>query len=143
MPVETVPALEQVIYISSATRLMSDDDLSLLLNQARKNNRYLNLTGMLLYCEGSFIQVLEGHKDTLENLFAKILRDPRHRNCQLLLRNPIETRLFEDWYMGFKSVSQQQFEDLPGYVDFFGDCPIPDRGAAALELLSNFRATHA
>ena len=139
----TAPGLEQVIYISSATSLMSDDDLSLLLNQARKNNRYLNLTGMLLYCEGSFIQVLEGQKDTLENLFARILRDSRHRNCQLLLRNPIETRLFEDWYMGFKSISHQQFEDLPGYVDFFGDCPIPDRGAAALELLSNFRATHA
>ncbi len=139
----TAPVLEQVIYISSASSFMSDDDLSLLLNQARKNNRHLNLTGMLVYCEGSFIQVLEGNKDSLDNLFAKILRDPRHHNCQLLLRNPIETRLFEDWYMGFKSVSHQQFEALPGYVDFFGDCPIPDRGAAALELLSSFRATHA
>ncbi len=138
----TAPALEQVIYISSATSLMSDDDLSLLLRHARKNNRYLNLTGMLLYCEGSFMQVLEGYKDSLDMLFAKILRDPRHRNCQILLRNPIETRLFEDWYMGFKSVSHQQFEDLPGYVDFFGDCPIPDRGAAALELLSSFRSNN-
>ena len=121
---------------------MSGQDLALLLLQAQKTNGQNNVSGMLLYSEGSFIQLLEGTKEAVDSTFARILRDTRHHHCQVLLRQHISARLFENWFMGFESISNRQLEDLPGYVDFFGDCPIPERGAAAFHLLHTFRSNH-
>ncbi len=132
--------LKQLIYISSATRLMCEADLTLLLNRSHQLNNKHAVSGMLVYCDGSFIQVLQGSDESLDTTFARIQRDPRHHHCQVLLRQPIAYRLFEGWYMGFKSISQQQLEDLTGYIDFFGDSPVPERGAAAFQLLSSFRS---
>jgi len=100
----------------------------------------MGVSGMLVYSEGSFIQVLEGTKEAIESTFARIQRDSRHHHCQVLLHQPITERLFDGWYMGFESISTQQLQDLSGSIDFFGDCPIPERGAAAFQLLSSFRS---
>jgi len=136
------PALEQLIYISAATHLMSNQDLTALLIQSRRSNSQMGVSGMLVYSEGSFIQVLEGTKEAIESTFARIQRDSRHHHCQVLLHQPITERLFDGWYMGFESISTQQLQDLSGSIDFFGDCPIPERGAAAFQLLSSFRSNH-
>ena len=52
-----------LIYVSSAIKLMHDDELLLLLEKARENNSRLGITGMLLYKEGNFMQMLEGGKE--------------------------------------------------------------------------------
>lgn len=142
MDVDEAPALEQLIYISAATHLMSNEELTELLGQAKRINSQSAVTGMLVYSNGSFLQVLEGPKEAVESTYARIQRDPRHQHCQVLLIQPIDARLFEDWYMGFESISTGQLLELSGSIDFFGDCPIPERGAAAFQLLSSFRHTH-
>lgn len=136
------PELEQLIYISAATHLMSNEELTALLSQAKLMNSQCGITGMLVYSNGSFLQVLEGPKEAVESTYSRIQRDPRHQHCQVLLYHPIDARLFEGWYMGFESISTEQLQELSGTIDFFGDCPIPERGAAAFQLLSSFRATH-
>ncbi len=136
------PALEQLIYISAATHLMSNEDLTALLTQARSKNSQSGISGMLVYSNGSFLQVLEGTKEAIESTYARIQRDPRHQHCQILLHESISTPLFEGWYMGFESISSEQLQNLSGSIDFFGDCPIPERGAAAFQLLASFRTTH-
>ena len=67
-----------LVYISSATWLMSDEELAALLMECRTNNERLQVTGMLLYKEGNFIQVLEGEQETVEQLYIKIRADVRH-----------------------------------------------------------------
>ncbi len=134
--------LTQFIYVSAATHLMSNQELTTLLTQARQKNSECGISGLLVYSNGSFIQVLEGPKEALESTYARIQRDPRHHHCQVLLHEPVTARLFEGWYMGFESISSQQLQDLSGSIDFFGDCPIPERGAAAFRLLASFRTTH-
>ena len=58
--------MKYLIYMSSATQLMSNEELLELLKTCRENNEKKNLTGMLLYGEGAFVQVLEGEEETVE-----------------------------------------------------------------------------
>jgi len=52
--------LMMLSYTSIASHLMAHDELIQLLQEARENNRKRGITGMLLYMEGCFFQVLEG-----------------------------------------------------------------------------------
>jgi acylphosphatase len=107
-----------IVYASSATQAFSKPDLQALLEQARKNNTKLGLTGMLLYKDGNFMQVLEGEKEAVSKLVDTIERDPRHKGVLVLLRGTSEERLFPDWTMGFRDLTGQAAATTPGYTDF-------------------------
>jgi hypothetical protein len=131
----------QVIYASAATVPFSEIQLTLLLTAARANNTRLGVTGMLLYQDGSFLQVIEGDEPILEALFQKIGRDERHVRVNTLLRREVQTRHFGDWAMGFVS-PKHLTQALPGYSDYLrlrgGE---PEKSANAAErVLAAFRA---
>ncbi len=109
----------QVSYISSATRTMSTQELQDLLQDCRENNARLGITGMLLYGNQTFVQILEGEEQTVNTLLETIKRDPRHTNVRLLQRKPIERREYSDWSMGFKRVSGEDFKNVEGLNNFF------------------------
>jgi hypothetical protein len=54
-----------LVYASSAKQLFSEEDLTALLQQSRDNNTRLGLSGLLLYKDGNFMQVLERPDDGL------------------------------------------------------------------------------
>lgn len=137
-----VEDLEQLVYVSSATYLFSDEELVEMLDEYRTNHELLDVSGMLVYAEGTFIHALEGHPHILTHLYDTIQRDGRFRHCFQLLRQPIEQRAFEGWSMGFRPCFGIDVDNLVGYVDFFGDRPVPERGAPAYRLLSSFRKQH-
>lgn len=131
--------LHQLIYVSSARQPFSEADLLALLTAQRTIHTKLHVTGMLLYFDGSFIQVLEGPEETLNTLYKHIELDPRHGNCIQLLNQRIEQRAFTDWSMGFRANKPQELYNVEGYVDFFSEAPIAIRDAAAHRLLNSFR----
>jgi len=92
--------LHYLIYMSSAPEKFTAESLNVLLKHARKNNDARNITGMLLYADGNFIQYIEGERDTVEGLFDLISRDSRHRNILRLSDGKIDERIFPDWSMG-------------------------------------------
>jgi hypothetical protein len=108
------------IYASAATRDFDTDELAELLRVARENNARLGLTGMLLYAEGSFFQVLEGEPEVLDSLYNRIENDPRHGQVTLVIREPISKRHFDDWTMGFYKISREDLAGMAGVNDFFG-----------------------
>lgn len=108
----------QITYLSSATRAMSQGDLEDILRTARDNNARLGITGMLLYGNKTFIQILEGEESVVDELVKTIKRDPRHTNFQILKKKPIEQHEYADWSMGFKRVSGEDFEAVKGLEDF-------------------------
>jgi len=110
--------LIQLIYVSSAKNLFTPAELRELLRLARIKNERLDVTGMLLYHEGSFLQVLEGPSSAVDPLLATINHDKRHQKLMLLLRREIEERNFADWKMGFVDVAAQA-QSLPGFHDYF------------------------
>jgi len=110
--------LYQLIYISSSRALLSNDELLALLNQSRIANTTHNITGLLLYKEGTFIQVLEGRLGDIDQLFQNICKDILHSNVILLIKEPINVRSFSSWSMGFKDITHIETE---GFSDFMLD----------------------
>ena len=132
-----------LVYYSKATQEMSEEDLVDLLVVSRRNNISLNISGMLLYRNGEFIQALEGDKILVENLFEKISNDPRHKEILVLSRKEIPERVFESWSMGFENLSGSALSELEGYSDFidtaFSD-PYFKQSETAYNLLKKFVA---
>ncbi|WNM60233.1 phosphate-starvation-inducible PsiE family protein [Candidatus Nitrospira neomarina] len=108
----------QITYLSSATRAMSQGDLEDILKTARENNARLGITGMLLYGNKTFIQILEGEEGVVDELVKTIKRDPRHTNFQIVKKKLIDQHEYADWSMGFKRVSGEDFEAVKGLEDF-------------------------
>ena len=132
----------QLGYASAATEPFSPDALRDLLTKARTNNSALDVTGMLLYHEGSFIQILEGDQTTVESLYAKIAADPRHSNSILLFKVDTDERAFDQWTMGFHQLNRDT-DDTPEGLNRFLDNGIPgitsDDGEKIRDILLGFR----
>ncbi len=110
--------LSLLAYTSIASHHMTHEELLTLLSQSRKNNLPTDITGMLLYMEGCFFQVLEGEVDQLERLYEKISKDPRHHDVMKLILEPIETRSFSNWSMGFQHITKEELSSITGLTDF-------------------------
>jgi hypothetical protein len=108
----------QLAYVSNAVQLMSEADLTALLQQARAINAEHGITGMLLYKDRSFLQVLEGDSESVHTIYARITRDARHEKVRTLYDEPIHKRDFSDWTMGFRNLTGSNLESLVGYTDF-------------------------
>lgn len=109
--------MRRIIYSSQANYDVAPGDLVKLLEVARHNNKRLGVTGMLLYCNNSFLQVLEGDAKALTRLIGIISQDPRHSNFRVLLDEEVPGRLFPDWTVGFENVREDDLaEHLEGFT---------------------------
>jgi hypothetical protein len=129
----------QTAYVSRAAEAMTQQSLLALLKQALKNNEASGVTGMLLYSNDTFVQVLEGEESALDPVIGKISRDPRHSDVHFLYRKPIRDRQYGDWSMGFKSGGL----DLPalGAQNFNFDYLI-EHEAEVDSLMQKYRSPH-
>ncbi|MEM8559363.1 MAG: BLUF domain-containing protein [Bacteroidota bacterium] len=110
--------LIQLIYTSKATGLVGLPTLTDILSVSRSNNTRDQVTGLLLYHEGHYIQVFEGLSGDVNAVYRRVLGDPRHRDVQLLVRRQVAYRTFPNWAMGFRNVAELP-EDLQRHVSTF------------------------
>jgi hypothetical protein len=89
---------------------MSDDELREMLKISRKRNEASGITGMLLYLEPFFMQVLEGEDNIIVQLFERIKKDPRHHKTSPIYRASIQDRRFQNWTMGFEKINNEKIE---------------------------------
>lgn len=131
----------QIIYVSAAKRPQTDAELIGLLNVSRVRNKAADLSGLLLYDQGCFLQVLEGEPARLAAMFAKIARDERHHRISKLVDAPVDARSFAAWSMGFSNATPDLIHDVPGFSDFFRSLanPAPAHASFALRLVDGFR----
>ena len=101
-------SINQLVYLSQATRKMSSDELNAILKIAQDNNKKIDVTGSLFYNGGWFLQVLEGSPDTLSTLYKKIEKDPRHKNSRILYNETANFRLFSRWSMNMTNLENRQ-----------------------------------
>ncbi len=111
--------LKHCIYASAAVQDFTPEELTGLLEVARGNNDRLGLTGILLYVEGNFLQVLEGERAAVDQIYESISRDKRHTRVTQIVSESISRRAFTDWSMGFLSLSKKQLAEIVGAKDFF------------------------
>lgn len=136
------PGLHYLVYVSSATRLLTADELTELLRKIHANNLRQDITGMLLYKDGNFMQVLEGPEEMVHWTFEKIRRDARHTGVRQLTEGPLEKRNFPDWTMGFRTLDPSALIKIPGYAPLNGETftsvPFTNHPHRALKLLLTF-----
>lgn len=130
-----------LIYISHAVHPFTQAELEQLLTSARRNNKRLEVTGMLLYLNEKFIQVLEGERHAVEQVMNIIELDPRHKKLSVLLEGESPERIFKTWTMGFKRLGNHEFKELSGYEkmdQFFDQVNITDDSNPLLIFLRLF-----
>jgi hypothetical protein len=119
-------ALHEIVYMSLATDAMSPEQLASLLIGARAHNEAAGITGMMIYHDREFMQVLEGERSVIEALYEKIAGDTRHQQVYRLWDAQIATRNFDDWTMGFVSVDDATLQHHIGFAS------LSDEGLVAL-----------
>jgi hypothetical protein len=132
----------QLIYISTSTNSPSETELVDLLEQARSRNLRRHITGMLLYSNSTYLQVLEGEAKDVLGLYDAICKDQRNEGNVILRESEIPVRGFPDWSMGFENLERCSADELPGFVEVFGgrlDKTIAvNNKTNAIRLLMNF-----
>lgn len=132
----------QIVYLSTANQPFSCEELGGLLTYARANNARNGITGLLLYHESEFLQVLEGDSQPLYRLFDDIEADPRHGRFRVLANGPVAAPTFPDWRMGFVGDCALLFAQVQGYVPLNSPgllaTAAPDAAPTLMALLADF-----
>jgi len=89
----------RLLYVSTAASTLAYQDLMALLRHASQTNEATDITGLLVYGDGLFLQALEGERAAVNRLYNRIVADVRHADCTLLQAESIEQRAFADWSM--------------------------------------------
>ncbi len=110
-----------IVYASRATDAFDPAQLVDLLMRSRRNNKRLSLSGMLLYRDAHFMQVLEGPEDAVRERMAIIAADPRHADVVVLLEESADDRLFPAWTMGHVADVGDREERIPELRTLFAD----------------------
>ncbi|WP_108062571.1 BLUF domain-containing protein [Poseidonibacter lekithochrous] len=95
----------RIMYLSNATVRFTDKELEDLLAIARERNGLVNVTGLLIIKGRTFLQCLEGPKESVNEIFEKIKKDVRHDSIVELIEEDEGQRYFPDWSMGYKNIN--------------------------------------
>jgi Sensors of blue-light using FAD len=94
--------MRQLLYVSHSFADICPVALDDILTASRRNNVLMGITGLLIFVDGGFLQVLEGDERPLRELYARIATDRRHRDPRLMLDREVPVRAFGEWNMGFE-----------------------------------------
>ncbi|MFC6223337.1 BLUF domain-containing protein [Hymenobacter artigasi] len=106
----------QLLYRSRATYRPSEAQLREMLALARLHNSRKNITGLLLYSEGIFVQVIEGPEAEIRELYARIQCDSRHTQVETVSEGLLPRRQFAEWSMDFDLAEAPEVERVLGAI---------------------------
>ena len=112
--------LVRLLYASRAAADAKPDAVCDIMRQSHAYNPGHGITGILCHSDKVYMQVLEGGREAINLLYAKIVRDPRHTDVVLLHYEEINERRYAGWTMGKANLSRinastlLRFSDLPG-----------------------------
>lgn len=104
----------QIIYSSQATNSMSAANLEEILTDARNGNKQRGITGVLMYFDDVFVQILEGDRDAISELMVSIARDSRHHSLKVFYEAEVEKRAFESWSMAYLNPTAEDISNWMG-----------------------------
>jgi len=106
-------SLHELVYVSLAEHPMSREELGELLGQARRHNLQSGITGLLIYRDREFMQLIEGERDAVMQLYALIEGDRRHQQIYKMWDGPIAARSCSGWAMGFIEPTESIVRSVP------------------------------
>ncbi len=135
--------LVRCLYASRPATPVDSRALDLILHQSRKNNPARGVTGLLCVTDNLFLQVLEGGRDEVCELFNAIVRDERHRQVRMLSYEEIGQRRFGNWTMGHVGIDRLNPSLLLKYFRRVELDPFDCSGQSTLALLTELVDTAA
>ena len=102
--------LSQLTYISSRNSNCTSEEIEKILVSYQKNNPSLDITGVLLYSDSKFIQMVEGNSKVILELYDKIKLDNRHCNAVMISYGLIKERTFPSWHMGNRKIEGSKID---------------------------------
>lgn len=102
----------EIVYCSLASQDLNEDDISDILKSAHEFNSKNNITGCLLYHNREFIQILEGDKEKIQDLYSIIYQDDRHKDIIMLAEGEKEERVFNDWSMAYQELKDNDVQGI-------------------------------
>lgn len=128
--------LSYLIYKSVPIENITEKSLLEIAEKSKENNIDHGLTGLLVYGNNAFVQILEGTEQNIETLYKKLLADKRHNNLKVVNKGKLERRHFPTWSMGFRSVSDKEMKLITQTIS--GSTPPLVEGYVALEMIAGF-----
>lgn len=95
----------QMIYFSTTATPLDAVQIRDLLTRSKANNARDGITGLLVYHDRLFFQIIEGDRDKVEACYNRIKKDQRHRKLFLMSEGDVEQRAFDGWKMAYESES--------------------------------------
>ena len=129
--------MRSITYVSTSSKILTEADRKHLLDVSRENNLRDDITGLLLFEYGSFMQTFEGPKGPVAELFKRIQKDQRHHGMIVLLDHEILERAFPHWKMAYRNVGDDG--NHVHYTEDDGDEIFWATHSPAKQLLSAFR----
>lgn len=133
--------LVRLLYASRASAPLTPEVIETILSASRRRNPPQGITGLLCCSGDNFMQVLEGGREAVNQLYTRISRDERHRDVILLHYEEITERRFAAWTMGQVNLSRVN----PSILLKYSDTPVLDphsiSGKASLALLEELIAS--
>lgn len=135
----------QLIYASIASSRFRRCELDEILARARRNNERDGLSGVLIYANSSFLQVLEGSYENVTKRFDVISRDDRHEWIFRLREGMVKNRNFPNWSMGLHECADgDQMSDAISIFSSTADVlgVTQDSSDALISTLNSFTKMH-
>jgi hypothetical protein len=129
------------MYASRAVPAIDQDELIAILKKSKANNPRLGVTGVLCFSEGIFLQVLEGGRSAVSQLYSRIASDTRHTSVELLCFDEIGERRFAGWSMGQVNMSRLNPALLLKYSERPTLDPFSVSGQVSMALFHELMAT--
>ena len=133
--------LVRLLYASHSAKPVTAATIESILEQSRKHNPQLGITGILCQSGDTFMQVLEGGRTAVNLLYNDIVRDPRHKNVVVLHYEEVEQRHFAGWTMGQVNLAKVNPSTLLKYSETMTLDPYSMSGRASMALLEELIAT--
>ena len=89
----------QLAYSSDAHGNLASGEVFEIIETSASNNLRDDLTGMLIFANDRFFQIIEGEPAAIDGLMARLQADPRHHSIEVLHRHEIRERSFPRWRM--------------------------------------------
>lgn len=133
--------LIRLLYASRAAGPVTAEMVESILAQSRAHNPALGITGILCHGGDIFMQVLEGGRGPVNELYNSIVRDARHRDVVMLHYEEVAERRFAGWTMGMVNIDKLNPAVLLKYGDRAVLDPYAVSGRASMALLEELIAT--
>lgn len=106
-----------ISYVSTANHDLSEDEVAKLFEQVNDFNNSNDITGVLLYAETNFFQLLEGEENAIKTVYSRIEKDSRHNNIIKFVEKPVDIPAFDGYISRFvTATSKLDSSNLKTYI---------------------------